>query len=118
MNKKGIRRLALGPFKSTVAFALVLLALLSFGPSRSTSQTKTFHLLEASIEDVHDAYRSGLLTSHQLVQLYLNRVEAYDKKGPGLNAIITINPKALEEADRLDAAFKASGFVGPLHGIP
>src|SRR5437879_2643918 len=118
MNKQSIPRLALMPFKSTVSFAFILLALLSFAPSKSTSQTKPFHLLEATIQDTHAAYRSGRLTSHQLVQLYLNRIEAYDKKGPGLNAVITINPKALEEADRLDSAFKASGFVGPLHGIP
>src|SRR5436190_13948595 len=35
-----------------------------------------------------------------------------------INSIITLNPKALEEADRLDAAYKRTGFVGPLHGIP
>src|SRR5438309_5030234 len=118
MYEKGIPRLASKPLKSTVAFALILLALLFSAPSKSTSQTEPFALLEATIEDIHSAYRSGRLTSHQLVQLYLNRIEAYDKKGPGLNAVITINPKALEEADRLDAAFKSSGFVGPLHGIP
>jgi Asp-tRNA(Asn)/Glu-tRNA(Gln) amidotransferase A subunit family amidase len=118
MYEKSIPRLASKPLKSTVAFAFVLLALLFLAPSKSTSQTKPFHLLEATIEDIHSAYRSGRLTSHQLVQLYLNRIEAYDKKGPGLNAVLTINPKALEEADRLDTAFKASGFVGPLHGIP
>ena len=117
MNKKRVPRLALR-LKSTLTFAPILLVLLFFAPSKSTSQTKPFHLLEATIEDIQNAYRSGRLTSRQLVQLYLNRIEAYDKKGPGLNAIITINPKALEEADRLDAAFKASGFVGPLHGIP
>src|SRR5205814_6745177 len=77
-----------------------------------------FHLLETSVEDVHNAYKSGKLTAHQLVQMYLDRIEAYDKKGPALNAIITINPKALEDADRLDAAFKKSGLTGPLHGIP
>src|SRR5947209_13865208 len=118
MYEKSIPRLTSKPPKSIVAFAFILLILLFFGPSKSASQTKPFHLLEATIEDIHSAYRSGRLTSHQLVQLYLNRIEAYDKKGPGLNAVITINPKALEEADRLDAAFKASGFVGPLHGIP
>src|SRR5256712_1979752 len=118
MYEKSIPRLTSKPPKSIVAFAFILLVLLFFGPSKSASQTKPFHLLEATIEDIHSAYRSGRLTSHQLVQLYLNRIEAYDKKGPGLNAVITINPKALEEADRLDAAFKASGFVGPLHGIP
>jgi len=77
-----------------------------------------FRLLETTIDDIHSAYKSGQLTSRQLVQMYLDRIEAYDKKGPAINAIITLNPKALEEADRLDVAFKASGLVGPLHGIP
>src|SRR3989441_8893398 len=77
-----------------------------------------FRVLEATIDDIHSAYKSGRLTSHRLVQLYLDRIRAYDKKGPEINAIITINPRALEEADRLDAAFKSSGLTGPLHGIP
>ena len=118
MNKKRVPRLLLNPFIPTAVLGFVLLILLSFGRRESAGQTKPFHLLETSIEDIQNAYKSGRLTSHQLVQLYLNRIEAYDKKGPGINAVITINPKALEEADRLDAAFKTSGFVGPLHGIP
>jgi amidase len=52
------------------------------------------------------------------VQMYLDRIAAYDQTGPSINAIITLNATALEEADRIDAAFQASGFVGPLHGIP
>src|SRR5437016_1376797 len=108
----------LGSFQLKFAFASVLLALLLFAPSKAASQSKNFHLLEATIEDVHDAYKSGQLTAHQLVQLYLDRIEAYDKKGPELNAVISINPQALQEADRLDAALKSSGLVGPLHGIP
>ena len=58
------------------------------------------------------------LTCRQLVQMYLDRIEAFDKKGPNINALITINADALKEADRLDAAYKASGPIGPLHGIP
>jgi len=77
-----------------------------------------FRLLEATIDDIHAAYRSGQLTARSLVQMYLDRIDAYDKKGPAINAIITVNANALEEADGLDAAFKRSGFVGPLHGIP
>ena len=50
--------------------------------------------------------------------MYLARIEAYDKKGPALNAVILVNPNALQIADDLDARFKASGPVGPLHGIP
>src|SRR5919106_5433262 len=77
-----------------------------------------FNLLETTIDEIHAAYKSGQLASRLLVQMYLDRIETYDKKGPALNAIITINSRAVEEADRLDAAFKSSGFVGPLHGIP
>ena len=83
-----------------------------------SSSIAPFSVLEATIEDIHSAYKAGQLTSRQLVQMYLDRIEAYDKKGPAINAIITVNSKAFEEADRLDAAFKASGFVGSLHGIP
>ena len=117
MNESAVLYCA-SPTKRTLAFALAFFFLNFVVPVKTMAQTKPFHLEEATIEDVHNAYKSGRLTSHQLVQLYLNRIEAYDKKGPSLNAIITLNPKALEDADRLDAAFKASGFVGPLHGIP
>ena len=80
--------------------------------------TVSFNLLEATIDDIHSAYKSGQLNARQLVQMYLDRIEAYDQKGPAINAIISVNSHALEEADQLDAKFKASGFVGPLHGIP
>lgn len=74
---------------------------------------------EASIADIHSAYRNGQLSARQVVQAYLDRIEAYDKQGPYLNSIINLNPKALEEADRLDAAFAKTGRLsGVLHGIP
>ena len=79
---------------------------------------QAFNLVETTIADIHAAYRAGTLTVRQLVQAYLERIAAYDKKGPAINALISLNPTALEEADRLDAAFKAKGFAGPLHGIP
>ncbi len=77
-----------------------------------------FNVIETTIENIHAAYHSGALTCRRLVQMYLDRIDAYDKNGPSLNAIISINSEALKEADRLDAAFKSSGLVGPLHGIP
>ena len=79
---------------------------------------QSFNIVEATIDDIQAAYKSGQLTCRQLVQMYLERIEAFEKKGPSINAIITINSDALKEADRLDAAYKASGPVGPLHGIP
>ena len=84
---------------------------------RATAST-TFHLLEATIDDIHAALRSGRTTCRELVELYLKRIAAYNKSGPGLNAVQAINPRALQEAERLDAAFKASGPVGGLHCIP
>ena len=50
--------------------------------------------------------------------MYLDRIEQFDQKGPKLNSVILINPKALDIADELDKEFKESGFVGSLHGIP
>ena len=65
------------------------------------------------------SFRSGELTCRRLVELYLERIEAYDKSGPELNSIITINPSVLEEAEELDRSFQqAREFAGPLHGIP
>jgi amidase len=84
----------------------------------STVSAAPFKIEEAHIADVHRAMGNGQITARQLVENYLKRIAAYDKKGPAINAIIQINPKALEEADRLDAAFKKTGLTGPLHGIP
>ena len=98
--------------QSILLLSFALVAAPGFG------QSPDFEVMEATIEGIHEAYDSGRLTSRQLVQLYLDRIEAYDQKGPQINSIITINPKALEDADRLDAAFRSSGRVGPLHGIP
>jgi amidase len=78
----------------------------------------SFDVVETTISDIHAAMKAGKLTARQLVQSYLDRIAAYDKKGPAINAIISVNPKALDEADKLDAAFKKGGPVGPLHGIP
>jgi amidase len=77
-----------------------------------------FRVLEATINDIQAAMKSGQLTCRALVGLYLKRIEAYDKQGPNLNALQNINPRALAEADRLDAALKEAGPVSPLHGIP
>src|SRR5215217_5601309 len=86
--------------------------------AQERNATAPFQIVETTIDDIHAAYKSGKLTVRQLVQGYLDRINAYDKSGPTINSIITLNPSALEEADNLDAAYKRSGFVGPLHGIP
>jgi len=77
-----------------------------------------FQVVEKTIDEIHAAMKTNQLTAHELVQAYLDRINAFDKKGPAVNCIITLNSQALQEADKLDAAFKRSGPVGPLHGIP
>jgi Asp-tRNA(Asn)/Glu-tRNA(Gln) amidotransferase A subunit family amidase len=86
--------------------------------SMQSKETTSFSVMETSVAEVHEAYKSGSLNAQQLVKMYLDRIEAYDQQGPTINCVITVNPKAMEEAARLDAAFKQSGPVGPLHGIP
>lgn len=104
--------------KTAKAILTALLIVLVADLPALTANADRFDVPETTIDQVHAAYKSGRLTSHQLVQLYLDRIAAYDKHGPMINSIITLNPKALEDADQLDARFKAEGFVGPLHGIP
>ncbi len=77
-----------------------------------------FRIEDATIADVHRAIQEGQVSARQLVLQSLQRIEAFDKAGPALNAIITINPRALERADALDARFAEEGLVGVLHGIP
>jgi len=87
--------------------------------TQQNSGPKSFHLLEATIDELQRAIRAREVSARELVQLYLNRIHAYDgEDGPNINSIISINPKALEEADKLDAALSTTGSVGPLHGVP
>ncbi|MES2825314.1 MAG: amidase family protein [Pseudomonadota bacterium] len=82
------------------------------------TQAATFNLETAGVQEIQAAIDAGALTYEKLVQLYLARIAAYDDKGPGINTVITLNPKALETARALDAEFKKTGRRSPLHGIP
>jgi Asp-tRNA(Asn)/Glu-tRNA(Gln) amidotransferase A subunit family amidase len=74
---------------------------------------------EATIAEIHSAMRDGRVTARQLVDDYLARIGAYDKRGPRLNALITVSSDARHAADSLDALFaRTRKLVGPLHGIP
>src|SRR5689334_4599622 len=77
-----------------------------------------FRVEETTIAQIHEAMRSGQLTCRALVDAYLRRIEAYDKNGPSLNAIVVVNPDAQKLADELDRRFTQSGLTGPLHCIP
>ena len=77
-----------------------------------------FVLSRATTETIRGAFGNGSLTSERLIQLCTNRIEAYDKRGPEVNAVITRNDDCLETARRLDREREESGPRGPLHGVP
>src|SRR6202045_598108 len=87
-------------------------------PWASCDADRSFHLVEASITDIHAAIQAGTLTCHSLVKQYLDRIEAYDKQGPAVNSIIYMNPRALEQADAMDHEFKSTHKLKPLGCIP
>jgi Asp-tRNA(Asn)/Glu-tRNA(Gln) amidotransferase A subunit family amidase len=86
--------------------------------SPAPAQPRPFPVVEATIDGVHAAFKARTLTCRALVQTYLDRIEAYDKQGPGLNAIVVVNPNALAIADSLDRRYAREGSVGPLHCVP
>ena len=75
-------------------------------------------LPEWTIADLKQKFESGELTSHQVTELYLSRIEAIDKNGPHVNSVIELNPDALEIASSLDVERKKKKVRGTLHGIP
>jgi amidase len=104
---------------AAAALAVSLAASSGGHAQNGNTMAPSFQIMETTIDDIHAAYRSGRLTARALVEAYLARIAAYDKGGPNINSIITLNPRALEEADALDAAYRRSGgLTGPLHGIP
>ena len=121
MNLELSRRIVL----STLVILGVCLATLSgwqtrtsLGGSPATSDAP-FAVEETTIAQLHAAYLSGRTTAHAVTQAYINRIVAYDKRGPYLNSIITLNDHALATADQLDISLKTTGkLTGPLHGIP
>lgn len=85
---------------------------------RVADYLKPFQLEETTIADIQKAVAQSKLTYKQLTQLYLDRIGRYDDQGIKLNAVITVNPKALDIAEQLDQERRAKGIRGPLHGIP
>ncbi|MCX7072208.1 MAG: amidase family protein [Gammaproteobacteria bacterium] len=99
-----------------LSLALATCAALAAG--WTAAPAAALELESATIADLQAAMASGALSAEKLAGLYLARIEAYDQKGPVLNTVITLNPKALELARTLDAERKAGKLRGPLHGIP
>ena len=67
-------------------------------------RTEPFEIIDATVDGIHSAFKSGQLTCRQLVETYIDRVERFDKSGPAINSVITISPTALAEADQIGRA--------------
>lgn len=112
-------------YLSWLSCVIILLALVSSGwpatvsgqPPAKGSLIPSFEPVETTISAAHQAFRAGTLTSEQLVNAYLERIRTYDQPTK-LNAIILINPDAIATARALDAEFRKTGKLRPLHGIP
>lgn len=81
-------------------------------------EVKSFELDEITITELQDGMKSSRFTARSLAEKYLDRIDELDKRGPAVNAIIELNPDALQIADELDQERKAKRPRGPLHGIP
>jgi amidase len=77
-----------------------------------------FELNEITIDELQKKMKSGEYTSRSITQLYLNRIDAIDKKGPAINSVIELNPDAIAMADSMDMERKNGKVRGPMHGIP
>lgn len=93
---------------------LLLSLLFTFNDSYAAQ----IELTSANIAEVNAAFDAGTLNSEKLVQLYLNRIDAYNKKGPAINAILQLNPNALAMARSLDIERLEKGPRSLMHGIP
>jgi amidase len=114
--------MSIGPRASM--FMTVSISVLTFGAVFTTHVAAdkyraptTFTLVEATIPQMLEAMESGLLTSEQLVEMYLERIEAYDDNGPALNSYLHVNEHAAAEARQLDRLRRRTN-PGPLYGIP
>jgi len=84
----------------------------------AAAERPAFDPIEASIQQTQQALAEGNVTSTQLVKIYLERIDRYDHAGPSLNAILSINDRALTDAKALDNERSTKGPRSLLHGIP
>jgi amidase len=116
------RRVFVALSATAAAGALVASPRLAVGASASPSSLRlasgAYDVEERSVAEWQAALARGELTSRQLVERYLQRIESLDAQGPKLRAVLETNPEALDIAATLDAERRAGKLRGPLHGIP
>jgi amidase len=85
---------------------------------QSAQPSGGFAVEEATIADIHAALKAGRVSCRTLVDRHLRRIDAFDKNGPAINAIVVVNGEATKQADDLDRRFGQAGVAGPLHCVP
>src|SRR5215216_4309597 len=109
---------------SLAGLSLTTLSLASCNATSTTTENNEetfedkFKLNEVTVHELQSKMQSGVLTSHAITQMYLDRISAIDKNGPKLSSVIEVNPDALSIADAMDDERKNGKVRGPLHGIP
>ncbi len=118
MNRRDFLRLA--ALTGAAIFSSPSFAYSTTAPaaSRRAFRIKPFSLDEFTISQLQDLMSRGKASAVSLAKKYLARIEAIDRRGPALHAVIELNPDALALAAALDSERKARGPRGPLHGIP
>lgn len=104
--------------RSMLAALFLVTACLLAPRHRAEAQGPAFDISRATIAELHEGFRAGSLTCRAVVEASLARIEAHDKRGAALNAIILTNPDALGIADSLDRRFRGTRTAGPLHCVP
>lgn len=107
----------MGTWTSVLLAAAACLSAATFH-SAVAALPDNFGLEEATVAQLQQGMSDGKYTSKDLVEAYLRRIEALDKKGPALHAVLELNPDALVIAESLDVERRTKGPRGPLHGIP
>lgn len=119
MDRRSFIRLGSLAGLSLASFSLSRCAPVT-NPSKDSSShfSDEFELAELSITDFQRKMESGVYTSEQLVNMYLQRIKQIDREGPALNSIIELNPDAIDIAKKLDEERRKGIIRGPMHGIP
>jgi len=107
--------------KYLTCYLLLTVLLFSIGCQNTGEMTTTptnFQFEEMTITQMQKGYADGKFTVTEVVEAYLERVEAIDKNGPSLNSILLINPDVMDIAKMLDEELKEGKSRGAMHGIP
>jgi amidase len=101
-------------------FTRVVVCVLLLTPfiASADSSASRFRYEDATVAELQAAMASGHLTSETLTRAYIARILAFDQDGPGVNAVMELNPDALTMARWADALRRQGKVLGPLHGIP